>query len=79
MDNTFFILKLINNATPKINSKTTTKMAINREKPPIVGKLKTAGEKYSSSLKENPITSMAFTKPDAIKISATIILKIDFM
>jgi len=40
------------------------------------GILKTDGEKYSSSLNENPTTSTAFTKPDAIKTTATIIRKI---
>jgi hypothetical protein len=35
------------------------------------GKLKTKGEKYSSSLKENPLRSTAFTNPEAINIMET--------
>lgn len=64
---------------PKISSKATTKMAIGKAWLSKKGMLKTDGEKYSSSLKEKPTTSTAFTKPEAIKIDATTIRKICFI
>ena len=69
----FIFNKSIN---PKINSNATTKIAISKVKFCKKVKLKTSGEKYSSSLKEKPFTSIAFTKPDAMKIMAIMYLKI---
>ena len=43
------------------------------------GKLKTIGEKYSSSLKENPFKSTAFTNPEAMNIRETIYRKTAFI
>jgi hypothetical protein len=72
----FIFNKSIN---PKTSSNATTKIAISNVKFCKKVKLKTSGEKYSSSLKEKPFTSIAFTKPDAMKIMATMYLKILFI
>ena len=62
-----------------MSSSATTIIAIGSAWLSMNGILKTEGEKYSSSLKEKPTTSTAFTKPDAIKIKATAIRKIFFI
>jgi hypothetical protein len=69
---------LINRKKPKTSSNTTTITAKIRACFSKKGILKTAGEKYSSNLKENPTASTAFTKPEAINIKAIKILSIFF-
>ena len=53
-----------------MSSSATTKTAISKVYFSKNGKLKTSGEKYSSSLKEKPFTSTAFTKPEIMNIIA---------
>ncbi len=66
-----FTLIFSNSKTPNRNSTVTTIIAIGNASFSRKGILNTEGEKYSSSLKENPTGSTAFTKPDIINIMAT--------
>ena len=63
----FAFIKSINH---KMSSNATTKTAISKVYFSKKSKLKTSGEKYSSSLKEKPFTSTAFTKPEIMNIIA---------
>ena len=55
---------------PKKSSSMTTIIEKSRANFSKNGILKTDGEKYSSILKEKPTKSTAFTKPEAMKITA---------
>ena len=63
-------LNFSNSMRPRTTSTKQTKMASGNAKDSRKGILNTPGEKYSSSLKEKPTGSTAFTKPEAIKMSA---------
>ena len=60
--NVRFTLIFSNSKTPNRNSTVTTIIAIGNASFSRKGILNTEGEKYSSSLKENPTGSTAFTK-----------------
>lgn len=69
--NVRLILIFSKRRTPNKNSTVTTNIAIGNASFSRKGILNTEGEKYSSSLKENPTGSTAFTKPDIINTIAT--------
>ena len=66
-----FGLYPINKKTPKITSKTTTKMAIPNAKGSKTGILSTSELKYSSSLYENPKGSFNFINPEKMNNAPT--------
>lgn len=72
------ILILNKSITPSNNSADETKIAIGSDNFSKNGILKTPAPKYSSSLNEKPTGSIAFTKPDAMKTKAIVILKTCF-
>ena len=65
-----FSFTFIKSINPKMSSNATTKTAISNVYFSKNGKLNTSEEKYSSSLKEKPFTSTAFTKPEIMNIIA---------